>query len=167
LEGWLEFNRGKYKESIKPLEESLAKYPHSKWVDDGTWFLGMAHYFLGEWDAARTQLARLAKFSGALEGGKGTYWLARIDERLKKNDDAIAGYKTTVKSHPFSWYALLARSRLAALGVKVGPFGDDDTKAKGPKLAADVDEKLANDELIARADELIAAGLGADAGDEL
>jgi len=167
LSGWLEFNRGKYKEAIKPLEDSLAKYPRSKWVDDATWFLGMSHYFLGAWDKARERLAALAKFSGALEGGKGTYWLARIDERLKKNDDAIAGYRATVSKHPFSWYALLARARLAALGVKIGPFGDDDPKPKGPGLAATVDPKLASDELILRADELIAAGMGTDAGDEL
>ncbi|HEX5060950.1 MAG TPA: tetratricopeptide repeat protein, partial [Kofleriaceae bacterium] len=167
LIGWLDFNRGKYKEAIKPLETSLAKYPRSKWVDDATWFLGMAHYFLGEWDAARERLAALAKYSGSLEGGKGTYWLARIDERLKKNDAAIAGYRTTVEKHPFSWYSLLARSRLAALGVKVGPFGTDNPKPQGPALAATVDAKLANDELILRSDELTAAGLGADAGDEL
>jgi soluble lytic murein transglycosylase len=170
LSGWLQFNRGRYKEAIKPLEDSLAKYPRSKWLDDATWFLGMSHYFLGEWDKARERLAALAKFSGALEGGKGTYWLARIDERLKKKDDAIAGYRATVARHPFSWYALLARSRLSALGVKISPWGTepgDTPKPRGPALDATIDPKLANDELIRRADELIAAGMGTDAGDEL
>jgi soluble lytic murein transglycosylase len=167
LSGWLEFNRGRYKEAIAPLEGVLAKYPRSKWVDESLWFLGMSHYFLGEWDKARTRLGSLSKFSGSLEGGKGTYWLARIDERLKKDADAEAGYRDTIARHPFSWYALLARSRLAARGVKVGPFGVDDPKPRGPALAAEVDESLASDELIHRADELIAAGLGTDAGDEL
>ncbi|HEY0251370.1 MAG TPA: tetratricopeptide repeat protein, partial [Kofleriaceae bacterium] len=32
LSGWLEFNRGHYQAAVKPLEDSLAKYPHSKWV---------------------------------------------------------------------------------------------------------------------------------------
>lgn len=167
LSGWLDFNRGNYRESIKPLEDSLAKYPRSKWVDDATWFLGMAHYFLGEWDQARTYLARLAKYRGRLEGGKGMYWLARIDERLKRKDEAIAAYRDTVVKHPFSWYALLARARLATLGVKVGPFGVEDPKPQGPAFADKVDEQLARDPLIVRADELIAAGLGTDAGDEL
>ena len=167
LAGWLEFNRGKYKEAIKPLEDSLAKYPRSKWVDDATWFLGMSHYFLGEWDKARVRLAALAKYRGALAGGKGSYWLARIDERLKRNDDAIAGYRATVARYPFSWYSLLARARLTGLGVEVGPFGEQSPKPRGPKLAAEVDDKLARDELILRADELTAAGLGVDAGNEL
>jgi soluble lytic murein transglycosylase len=167
LSGWLEFNRGQYRKAIKPLEESLAKYPRSKWIDDATWFLGMSHYFLGEWDKARVRLERLAKFGGALEGGKGSYWLARIEERLGKRDDAIAGYRATVGRHPFSWYALLARSRLKALGIEISPFGVDKPQPRGPALAAEVDERLASDELILRADELTVAGLGTDAGDEL
>jgi soluble lytic murein transglycosylase len=167
LSGWLEFNRGHYQVAIGPLEDSLALYPRGKWVDDSLWFLGMSHYFLGEWDAARTQLTKLSKRKGALEGGKGEYWLARIAERTGDKPAAISGYRETVTRYPFSWYALLAHGRLAALGVQLGPFGDGDGKPKGPKLAASVDETLATDELIERADELIAAGLGVDAGDEL
>ena len=167
LSGWLEFNRGHYKAAIQPLEESLAKYPRSKWVDDSLWFLGMSHYFLGEWDQARTRLVALSKLRGSLEAGKGSYWLARIDERLKNDAAASAGYRATVTKFPFSWYALLSHSRLAALGTKLGPFGDGEGKARGPKLSATVDESLASDDLIARADELIAAGLGVDAGLEL
>ncbi len=167
LAGWLEFNRGKYKEAIKPLEDSLAKYPRSKWVDDATWFLGMSHYFLGEWDKARERLEKLAKFRGSLEGGKGLYWLARIEERLKHKDAAIAGYKVAVARHPFSWYSLLARSRLAALGIKVGPFGEIEPKPRGPAFAATIDPKLAGDVLIQRVDELIAGDMGTEAGDEL
>ncbi len=167
LSGWLEFNRGKYRESIKPLEETYAKFPKSKWVDDALWFSGMAHYFLGDFDAARVPLARLARFGGSLEGGKGNYWLARIDERLKKQDDAVSGYRELVTKHPFSWYALLARARLTTLGVTVGPFGVEQPKVRGPALAAEVDESLASDDLIERVDELIAAGLRDDASEEI
>jgi soluble lytic murein transglycosylase len=167
LSGWLEFNRGHYREAIAPLEESLARYPHSKFADDALWFLGMAHYFLNEWAPAREKLAALAKRGGALEGGKGSYWLARIEQRLGDEAKAVALYRQTVEQHPFSWYALLARARLPQLGVKVGPFGTDDAKPKGPKLAASVDEALASDDMIRRVDELNAAGLRVDAGLEL
>ena len=167
LAGWLEFNRGKYREAIAPLEDSLARYPRSKFVDDALWNLGLSHYFLGEWDKARGRLAALAKRGGALEGGKGSYWLARLDEKLAAKDAAIAEYKDVVTKFPFSWYALLARSRLAKLGVAIPPFGAADAKPRGPKLAAALDPALASDELIARADELIAAGLVTDAGEEL
>ncbi|HEU0031003.1 MAG TPA: transglycosylase SLT domain-containing protein [Kofleriaceae bacterium] len=167
LSGWLEFNRGRYKQAIAPLEESLRLYPRSKWVDDALWFLGMSHYFLGDWPAARARLDALAKRGGSLEGGKGMYWLARIDEKLGNKPDAIAGYTKTLQRYPFSWYALLSRSRLAALGVKLGPFGVEAPSPKGPKLAATIDPALATDDLIRRVDELIAAGLSTDAGEEL
>jgi soluble lytic murein transglycosylase len=167
LAGWLEFNRGHYAQAIAPLERSLARYPRSKFVDDSLWFLGMAHYFLGHWDAARGKLALLAQRTGALEAGKARYWLARIDERLAHQPAAIAGYTDTVTRYPFSWYALLARARLAALGSPVPPFGTAAAPARGPKLAATVDEALATDPVIARADALITAGLGTEAGDEL
>ncbi len=170
LSGWLEFNRGNYKASIAPLEDSLARYPKSKWVDDALWFLGMAHYFLGDWPKARARLDSLAKLGGSLEGGKGLYWLARIDEKLTNKSSAIAGYTQTLQRHPFSWYALLARARLAVLGVELSPFGGAagiDPRQRGGKLAATVDEDLAGDDLIARVDELLAAGLAIDAGDEL
>jgi soluble lytic murein transglycosylase len=167
LTGWLDFNRGRYRAAIAPLEQSLKRYPRSKWADDALWFLGMSHYFLGEWDAARTRLEALARHAGALEGGKGIYWLARVDERRSDRPAAIAGYTQIVTRFPFSWYALLSRARLAQLGVAIPPFGVDDPRPRGPKLLATVDETLANDPLIARVDQLIAAGLSTEAGDEL
>jgi soluble lytic murein transglycosylase len=167
LAGWLEFNRGHYAAAIAPLETSLKRYPRSKWVDDSLWFLGMSHYFLGQWVPARTRLAALASRTGALEAGKGSYWLARIDERLGNKPEAIAGYTQTVTRFPFSWYALLARARLATLGIAIPPFGVADPAPRGPKLLAEVDESLATDTLIRRADQLIAAGLGTEAGEEL
>lgn len=167
LSGWLEFNRGRYRESIPPLESTLAKYPRSKWVDDALWFLGMAHYVLGDWDQANKRLGVLASSGGALEAGKGRYWLARIAERRGDVGTAIKGYKATVSEFPFSWYALLSRSRLAARGVPTGPFGDAQPISRVPKLDEAADESLSADDLIERVDELIAAGLGAEAGSEL
>ena len=174
LSGWLEFNRGHYRDAIAPLEESLKRYPKSKWVDDALWFLGMSHYFLGEWPQARTRLDALALRGGALEGGKGMYWLARIDEKLAPaaagaaaKRGAIDGYTRTVRRYPFSWYALLSRARLKVLGVELGPFGVDDPKRRGGQLAAAADSSLAADDLIQRADELLDASLVVDAGQEL
>lgn len=167
LSGWLEFNQGRYRATIAPLELSLKKYPRTKWVDDALWYLGMSHYFLGEWDKARDRLEALARRGGKLEGGKGMYWLARIEERLANKAGAITGYTATVKRYPFSWYALLSQARLRGLGVELPPFGVADPRPRGGRLAATVDEALAKDALIERADELTAAGLGIDAGHEL
>ena len=157
LSGWLEFNRGKYKEAIAPLEDSLRRYPKTKWVDDALWFLGMSHYFLGEWAPARDKLEALAKRGGALEGGKGVYWLARIEERLGDTAKAQARYREVATTFPFSWYALLAHARLTKkYDVTLPPVGR--TPRRGPSSPSTGLPTLASDELIARADELIAAG---------
>jgi soluble lytic murein transglycosylase len=164
LAGWLEFNSQRYKKAVVGLEDSMRRYPKSKWVDDTLWYLGLSHYFLGEWDKARVRLVGLSRYGGAYEGGKGQYWLARIDEKLGDKKSAAAAYTAIVRTYPFSWYALLAQARMKQQGVTVPPFGVDAPKARGPKLSATVDETLAKDDLIERADELIAAGMLADAG---
>lgn len=173
LRGWLQFNRGRYRDAIAPLAEVLRRYPRSKWVDDALWFLAMSHYLLGEWEPARTRLRVLARGTSALEAGKAMYWLARIDDQLSSRAAAAAGYTATVARYPFSWYALLARSRLTALGgaaASIGPFGPTTPPPRGPPLAARSGAGLsasAADPLLARADELLAAGLLTDASEEL
>jgi soluble lytic murein transglycosylase len=167
LAGWLEFNRGNYAKAIAPLEAALAKYPSTKWSTNALWFLGMSHYLLGQWDKAEAKLATLGKRGRALEGGKGQYWLARTHQRQGKADAALATYRSIVGRWPFSWYAMLARARLAEAGVAIGVFGDDTPAPGGPALPATLDRALAKDRLIQRADELIVAGLGIEAGDEL
>jgi soluble lytic murein transglycosylase len=167
LAGWLEFNRGKYAAAIAPLEASLKKYPSAKWSTDALWFLGMSHYLLGHWDQAEAKLEQLGKRGRALEGGKGQYWLARTHERQGKAKQAAATYRAIVGKWPFSWYALLARARLAAAGETIGVFGTTTPAAGGPSIPTTLDPSLAKDDLIERADELIAAGLGVEAGDEL
>jgi soluble lytic murein transglycosylase len=167
LTGWLQLNRGAYAAAIGPLDQVVATYPRSKWVDDALWFAGLASYLSGDWAKAKTKLEALAKHGGALEGGKGKYWLARIAERQGDSTAAHAGYAALVKRWPFSWYALLARARLRAAKIDVGPFGLDPAVASGPPIATKIDENLASDALIQRSDELIAAGLGVEAGFEL
>lgn len=167
LTGWLEFNRGNYQAALAPLETALAKYPASKWMDDALWFLGMSHYLLGDFATAKAKLLALSKHGGALEGGKGQYWLARTDERLNNSVGARDGYAAIIKRFPFSWYAMLARARLKAAGVDVGPFGVATPTVRGPAIEAVPAPALANDRLIERADELIAAGLLEEASYEL
>jgi soluble lytic murein transglycosylase len=172
LRGWLEFNRGRYREAIRPLDDTVRLYPKSKWVDDAMWFAAMAHLLLGEHAAARARLEPLARGGGgSLEAGKALYWLARLDDKLGARPAAIDGYTKVARRYPFSWYALLARARGKELGADVAPFGDAGARPRGPALADAVDPALARalaaDPLIARADELIAAGLTAEAGREL
>ena len=170
LTGWLKFNLGSYREAIPYLEESLARYPKSKWVDDAIWFIGFSHYLLGEHEQALERFTKLAARSGALEAGKGLYWKARTLQQLDRGAAAEAILREIVGRWPFSWYALLAAARLQELGAghEIEPFGDHPGSPDGaPPIATSVDDGLADDALIRSADELIAAGLTAEAGVEL
>jgi soluble lytic murein transglycosylase len=169
LTGWLEYNRGQFAAAIPGFVGLLAKYPTSKWALDSLWFEGYCHYLLGHYDEALPLLARLAAMSGELEGGKGRYWHARTLIALGKEQDGITELRGLVTRYPLSWYASLARARLHEKGVELGPWGDavdKDPEKTGPAFGK-VDDSLAKDPAIIRVDELIAAGMGVEAGDEL
>ncbi|HVV88303.1 MAG TPA: transglycosylase SLT domain-containing protein, partial [Kofleriaceae bacterium] len=167
LSGWLEFNRGRFRESIAPLEASIRRYPKSKWVDNARWFVAMAHYFLGEHAAALPHLEALAKAPGALAGGKGAYWRARTLQQLGREPEAEAAYRELVGRWPFSWYALLADARLREHGIELGPFGATPPAPRGPAVADTIDPSVEADPAIVAFDELESAGLEDDAGVEL
>jgi soluble lytic murein transglycosylase len=171
LSGWLEFNAGRYRESIAPLARMQKLYPASKWARDARWFLAFAHYRLGELAQALPLFEEFGRQGGALEGGKGRYWQARTLEQLDRAAEALPIYRALVSRYPFSWYALLARARLAERGVGVDPFGvapgGQAPTATGPAIAETVDESLAADPIIRAVDELIAGGLPVEGALEL
>lgn len=172
LSGWLAFNLGRYQDALPHLEQTLKRYPRSKWAAEARWFLGFSLYRLGRYEDALEHFAVLARLAGKLEGGQGRYWHARTLQRLGRADEAVAGITALVERYPFSWYAQLARARLAEVGVRVGPFGEplgETPRSSGsaPALGREVDPSLAADPLIRRADELLAAGLVVEAGVEL
>src|SRR5262249_59750144 len=48
LSGWLELNRGRYRDALPALFATLARYGSSRWAAEATWYLGLAHFLLGE-----------------------------------------------------------------------------------------------------------------------
>jgi soluble lytic murein transglycosylase len=168
LSGWLQFNMGHYKEGLPHLIETRRRFGRTKFADDALWYIAYSHYLLGDHARALDHFAELSKRGDRLEGGKGQYWHARTLQKLGKEAEATREYRALVGRFPFCWYALLARARLAERGETIEPFGDSPRSSDAAAaVATTVDEKLAADPLIARVDELIAAGLGAFAGEEL
>jgi peptidoglycan lytic transglycosylase len=165
LIGWLDFNRGRFKESLPGLEATVARFGKTKFAADAAWYLGFAHFLLGEHEAALPYLEKVAARGGALVGGRGRYWRARSLAALGRAADAAAEYRKIVVSWPLSWYALLARERLAEMKIDVGPFGDR-TDDDAPVLGA-VDPKTTKEDVIVRVDELLAAGMDVEAALEL
>lgn len=168
LSGWLEFNMGNHAAGIPALETMLARYPGSRWTDAARWTLGFSHFLLGAHEQALPHFEVLARDGDRLVGGKGQYWHGRALQKLGRADQANRAYRVLVGRFPFSWYAHLARARLAEQGIAIEPFGDRPRDpADAAAIAEAVDESLARDALIRTADELLAAGLTVEAGVEL
>ncbi|MSP59522.1 MAG: tetratricopeptide repeat protein [Myxococcales bacterium] len=162
LVGWLDYNRGRYQEAQPSFEETLKRYGSSAFGDDARWYLGLSRWFAGDVPGALLDFSRCALRGGALDGGKGRYWKGRALDRLGRAPEAVTVWRQLVTDFPLTYYALLARTRLRERGVEVGAMGDAE-KRPVSALGA-VDEALAEDPAIAAADELLAAGLGVEAG---
>ena len=162
LVGWLDFNRGRYKEALPGLERCLDKYGSSAWNDDARWYHGFAKWMLGDTAGALVDFELLSRHTESLEGGKGRYWKGRALAKLGRSDEAVDAWRKLVADYPLSWYASLARVALREAGKPTAPFGDGEARstatAPGP-----VDEKLAADADVARVDELLHAGLPVEA----
>ncbi|MCP4447312.1 MAG: transglycosylase SLT domain-containing protein [Myxococcales bacterium] len=168
LSGWLEFNRGRYREALPFLRNMPKRYHKSKFTKEVPWYMGMSYYLLGEHKESLPYFAKVAAMGGKEIGGKGRYWQAQAQQKLGKVAIANAAYRSLVDDYPFSWYALLARTHLSAQGITVGVFGKiPGDPARVPQLAAKPDRALGKDALIAKGNELIEAGLLAEAGVEL
>jgi len=165
LSGWLEFNLGNYDEAIPYLGKMAKRFGASRFAKEVPWYLGMSHFQLGHYDTAAEYFAKVALRGGKEIGGKGMYWRARAFHKSKKEEQAKPLYRKLVSSYPFSWYALLSRAHLKALGIEISPFGDKpQSPEQVPKIDQKLDKRIARDPLLQKADELIEAKLYEFAG---
>lgn len=165
LVGWLDFNRGKHAAAILALEETLRRYGSSQFGDDARWYLGLARWFSGDKKGALVDFEHVARMRGGLIGGKGQYWQGRALVELGREEEGVAVWKRLAANYPFGWYAMLARARLKERGIDLPPT----TGLVGGRVPTfgEPDRELDRDPLIARVDELLAAGLAVEATVEL
>jgi soluble lytic murein transglycosylase len=165
LAGWLEFNRGQPQKGVPDLVKHRKLFPRSRFAPDASWYLGFGAYLAGDDRTALGYFAELARSGKELTGGKGAYWTARVLERLGRRDEALATLRALVGRFPLSWYALLARARLKEQGLAVGPFGEARPATVAPP--GRIEPRLGREPGVQRADELCAAGMQAEAAQEL
>ncbi len=170
LSGWLEYNRGHFRESLPALQATLDHFGQSAFADDAAWCLAFAHFQLGDAAAAMPALERYARIpaTGITSDERAErveYWRARFRDKLGPQGtgqaEAIEGYRALVRRAPLSFYGLLARARLAAAGQ---PVTVEIPTKKVPDVAP---AKAERDPTIARATELTEAGMGVEAGHEI
>ncbi len=164
LIGWIDFNRGRYRDAIPSLRVHLARYPHTNFSDDAEWNLGFSYWLDGKYEEAQKWFAMLGRRGGAYVGGKGDYWQARTLEKLGRSDEARSLYKKITADHPLSYYSTMARIKLAALGVATAPLPP---AHGGAPAFGKLESAPQKDALILRVDELIEARLFTEASAEL
>ena len=170
LSGWLDYNRGRFRESLPGLQATLDHFGKSAFADDAAWCLAFAHLLLGDADAAFAGLARYAKMpaSGMTADERAAqvaYWRARLHEKVGHKDEAAAGYRALAHDNPLSFYGLLARARLRE--AKQAKPEDDKIELPAKDVADAPPAHAERDPTVARVLELLDAGMNVEAGDEL
>jgi soluble lytic murein transglycosylase len=170
LSGWLDYNRGRFRESLPALQATLDHFGSSAFADDAAWCLAFAHFLLGDAAEASAGLERYARLpaTGVTSDERTeqvAYWRARMRDKLgpkdKSKDEAVDGYRALVRRAPLSFYGLLARARLKESGH------DEPVALPARKTAAAPPPRPGHDPAVARVEELIQAGMDAEAGAEL
>jgi len=159
--GWLEINRGHFREALPGLRETLQRYPKSAFADDAAWYLAFAHYLLGDSAEALkaiTTYAEVARRNNEEAAMRVRYWRARILAQAGRQDDAKALLRECVRGAPYHYYGLLARARLRELGESP-PWPQLPGRATEPAPL--------RDPVVARALDLNRVGLGIEAGAEI
>jgi len=159
--GWLEINRGHFREALPGLRETLQRYPKSAFADDAAWYLTFAHYLLGDSAEALkaiTTYAEVARRNNEDAAMRVRYWRARILTQAGRQDEARALLRECVSHAPYHYYGLLARARLRELGES----------SAWPQLPGRAATPLPlHDPVIERALDLDRVGLTTEAGAEI
>jgi soluble lytic murein transglycosylase len=106
---WLDYHEGKFSDAAAAFERYLKDDASD---EDARWYAAWSHYLANEFKPALSHLETLGKSSGALLGGKGRYWRARILEQQGDKKGARALYQEIRAQWPLSYYASLSRLRL-------------------------------------------------------
>jgi soluble lytic murein transglycosylase len=163
LAGWLEFNRGRFRESVDGLKATLENFGKSAFADDAAWCLAFAHYLLGETDKAAAGFERYVRMpTGTVSAEERTsrvaYWRTRLAEKTGRKDEARAGYRELARRGPLAFYGLLARARLAAMGEAVP------VALPGSPPLPETPKRADGDPLVSKIQELVDAGMPVEAG---
>jgi soluble lytic murein transglycosylase len=162
LSGWLDYNRGRFRESLPALKATLDHFGQSAFADDAAWCLAFAHFLLGDAAEATAGLDRYGRLpaTGIASdevGARVAYWKARLHDKQGHKDEAAAGYRDIARRAPLSFYGLLSRARLKEAGH------EEPVRLPEKPVAVEKPRNADRDPAVARANELIAAGMGAEA----
>lgn len=130
--------------SAKALAHAMvARFPNGDMVTEGLFFMAVQAMLKTRYSDARTLLELDATLPPRdfkpHHAGRREYWLARLDQLANKRASAKTGYASVMATAPFSWYAILAHSRLKEIDKEAAAAAYRNTRtatAMGPTLPA-------------------------------
>jgi soluble lytic murein transglycosylase len=157
LAALLELQLGRFDAAIAALEALVGRNRTGPGRPQARWSLGLA-YLLAARPAEALELidGTADDEDDASSDMRAAYWGAVARLGLDRQDEAEQKLRAVIADSPLHWYAMLARQRLAALGVEVPPPYPERTVGRSALV-----ERC--DELPAGVNVLRAAGLRADA----
>jgi soluble lytic murein transglycosylase len=116
--GWLPLRDDKFRDAADSFENFLQRWPSSRRRDEVQWFRTLALLRLGQYSDAK--LAAQALVNGSPKSQlvpQGLYWVARASQLDGAAEaEVVAAFQRVVDQYPATFYALLARERLAQMG---------------------------------------------------
>lgn len=97
-------------------KQILEKHPTSTYAPEASWWTMWHEAKAGKTAAALASAqAALIKYPQAKAASRFSYWVGKLDERLKQNTQALAAYKKTQEQYASNYYGYRAGQRIAAL----------------------------------------------------
>jgi soluble lytic murein transglycosylase len=121
---WLESRHARLEQAVSRWRAFLRDRPEapSRLRVDAAWHLGWTLYSAGRFADSVEPLARSGDLATHhLERGRGRYWSAVAKLRAGDPAAAVTAWRGLIQHRPLTWYAILAESRLRALGAAPDP----------------------------------------------
>lgn len=132
--------RAPQEEALKYYGELLSKYPDSDFAPESAWWLVWHKIKEGKTEAALSLLRQsAAKYEKARAGSRFSFWIGKLEERLKNKSAAQNAYAETAAKYPSHYYGFRALSRLSFLKGESDPGWQRTEKADIDSYASQTD----------------------------
>jgi soluble lytic murein transglycosylase len=146
--GWLALRDDRFEDAVRAFEDFQKRWPRSRRRDEVQWFRALALLRLGRYaDARGAAEALVADTPRSTLVPQALYWAARAAQLAGSGPEQVApALERLASEFPTSFYAHLARTRLAELGRDAPPplpaLAGGGTAAPAPPVSLELVEAL-------------------------
>lgn len=123
LSGHMSLDAGQFKQAAADFQFYVDAFPRQRDHDEALWWQAWCYYRMNWPKSADASLRRLiTEHRGSSLVKQAHYWRARIAMQRGQKTRAINLYRMVEETWPYTYYGLMARSQLLALGEPVTEF---------------------------------------------